>query len=668
MVEKVISLIGPGGRLSQVCPGYEYRTEQIEMAQAVARALQNNNHLLVEAGTGVGKTVAYLTPAILHALSSTKRVVVSTHTINLQSQLVNKDIPLMQQVMDQHPFKAVLMKGRANFLCLQELDYASSLVVYQGDELFERLKRWAGQTETGDIAELDFMFSDWHEVCSSQDTCRRQECPYYADRCFYYKMRRLAESADLVVVNHSLFFTDVGLRMIEPKSAIIPDYCAVVFDEAHHLEDVASNTFGIEFSNYRVISLLNRLRKRRDLAVTLGEYQLIQATNDELFELLNRVPKQEFFLTELFEAVDRETVESKAAELIIQLDSLNTSLSEQQAEAEKDLKDRIQGYRNILSRLSGELRQIFFGCQPGYFQWVEKPMSHKLIKSVLHYTPITVADLLRDALWERIDSVVCTSATLSNSGTFSYIKSRLGVPNCDELILGSPFDYRSRVLLYVPEDLDDPSETPEYADKLSQRIGDILLASRGRAFILFTSYRMMNAVFDRLKDRVPFRLLRQGEMSNERLILEFREDESTCLMGVHSFWEGVDVKGERLSCVIIDKLPFAVPDNPINKARCEQIASEGGDWFRDYAIPQAQIRLRQGFGRLIRTKTDYGVVAILDSRIRRKFYGREFLRHLPRCRITSSVEDIREFLEKARKSDLRASVSPETEPGCGDNA
>ncbi|MGQ9764589.1 MAG: ATP-dependent DNA helicase [Armatimonadota bacterium] len=644
-----MKLIGQGGRFSRLCPGYEFRPQQLEMARAVVEALTHGSHLLVEAGTGVGKTVAYLTPCVLHALSNVKPVVISTHTINLQGQLVDKDIPLMQSVMDWYPFKAVLMKGRANFLCLQELDYASSLVVYQGDELFERLKRWARQTETGDIAELDFKFPDWQEVCSSQDTCRRQECPYYSDRCFYYKMRRRAESADIIVVNHSLFLTDLGLRAIDSKNAIIPDYCAVVFDEAHHMEDVASDTFGIEFSNYRITSFLNRLRKRRDIAVTQGEYQLIQTTNDELFEMLSGVAKQEFFLQELYGVVDRAVVEQMVTDLIIQLDSLNTQLSAQQADADKELKERLQGYRNILMRMRDELNSIFFGLYPGYFTWIEKPPAQKLVICVLHYTPVRVADLLREILWDRVGSVICTSATLSNSGTFSYFSSRVGFPEGMELILGSPFDYQSQALLYVPEDLGDPSDTPEYADSLSERIRDILLASDGRAFVLFTSYRMMNMVFDRLKNELPFRLLRQGEMSNERLLKEFRDDESTCLMGVHSFWEGVDVKGERLSCVIIDKLPFSVSDNPVNKARCDQIAQEGGDWFREYAIPQAQIRLRQGFGRLIRTKTDYGVVAILDSRIRRKFYGREFLAYLPRCRVTSSVDDIREFLAAKRE-------------------
>jgi len=648
MLQEIRTLLGPDGPFARLCPDYEYRHEQLEMASAVADTLRHKEHLLVEAGTGVGKTVAYLAPAVLYALSE-GRVVVSTHTINLQSQLVSKDIPLMQEVMAEHPFTAVQMKGRGNFVCLREMDHAASL--YDEDELFKRLKQWVAHTNTGDISELDFQYPDWHEVCSNQDTCRHQECPYAAERCFYYQMRRRAEAADIVVVNHALFFSDLGIRANDAKSAIIPGYSAVIFDEAHHLEDIAGKTFGIEFSNYRVPQLLNRLRKRRDIAVSQGEYQLIETVNNALFENFSKLRKQEYFLEELYESVERQSVEDSVNELGAMLDSLNTQLLEQDTEGDQDLKERIQGYRNMLGRMRDELSALFFGADPNYFRWCQRPSGGRHVQCYLHSSPISVAEILRATLWGSVQSTVCASATLSNSGTFRYIKGRLGTPDCNELILGSPFDFQSQALLYVPDDLDLPSDKPEYADAVAERIRDLIVASNGRAFMLFTSYRMLNAVFDRLVDNVPFRLLRQGEMSNERLISEFRSDESTCLMGVHSFWEGVDVKGERLSCVIIDKLPFSVPDTPTNKARCDQIEREGGNWFRDYAIPQAQIRLKQGFGRLIRTKTDMGVVAILDVRIHRKYYGKEFLRYLPRCRGTKSVERAREFLRAGEEID-----------------
>lgn len=626
-----------------MCSGYEHREEQVDMAEAVADALLHKEHLLVEAGTGVGKTVGYLTPAILHATDG-RPVIVSTHTIALQGQLVSKDIPLMTSVMDEHPFRAVLMKGRGNFVCFQEIDHASASLIFQGDPLFEKLKKWVSETETGDISELDFAFPDWSEVCCNGDTCKGAECPYNAEKCFYYKRRREANAADIVIVNHALFFADLSLRMVNPREGILPDYGAVIFDEAHHLEDVATDAFGIEFSNYRVPMLLNRIKKRRDIGISPGELQFIESVNSSLFDAFGRMGKSEFFFDELYQSEGRARVEETASELLVVLDGLNTQLSGQDTEGNQELKDRLDGYRRMLGRIREELSDLFFGKQPDYFRWAEKPSGSKFVNCYLHFTPVNVAQLFKEALWDATDSIICTSATLSNSGTFCYIKGRLGLEECNELLVGSPFDFMSQSLLYVPDDLEPPTSSEEYADSVGQRIREILMATEGRAFMLFTSYRMMHAVLDRLVNEVPYRLLVQGDMSNERLIKEFREDPNACLMGVHSFWEGVDVKGERLSCVIIDKLPFAVPDTPTNKARCERIETEGGNWFAEYAVPQAQIRLKQGFGRLIRTKSDYGVVAILDSRIHRKFYGKEFLKYLPRCKGTKSVSKIREFL------------------------
>ncbi len=520
MYAQIRKLLGPNGRFAQLCSGYEYRKEQVKMAEAVADSLLHKEHLLVEAGTGVGKTVAYLAPAILYATNG-KPVIISTHTINLQGQLITKDIPMMQSVMEDHPFTAVLMKGRSNFLCLQELDHASSVIQYVNDPLFEQLKKWSLETGTGDLSDMEFAFPDWSEVCCNQDTCRRQECPYYLERCFYYNMRRRAEMADIVVVNHSLFFSDLGLRVVEPKSAILPDYGAVIFDEAHHLEDVAGNIFGIEFSNYRIPMLLNRLKKRRDIAVSQGEYHLIESANNTLFDAFNRLRKQEFFFDELYESVEKHSLEESAQELITLMDGLNTQLLEQDTENNQQLKDRLDGYRRMLARMRGELSDLFFANQPNYFRWCEKQSSSKFASCYLHFTPVSVADLLRDTLWGSAESVVCTSATLSNSGTFCYVQKRLGLLEANELILGSPFDFMSQALLYVPDDLDFPSDKTGYADAVAVRIKEILIAANGRAFMLFTSYRMLNAVFERLVDDVPFRLLRQGEMSNDRLIKEF---------------------------------------------------------------------------------------------------------------------------------------------------
>ena len=642
MEEWIEQIIGEGGSLCRCCEDYEYRPQQIEMARGVAAALEMGRHCLVEAGTGVGKTVAYLTPAIVHALRG-KPVVISTHTINLQEQLVGKDIPLMRAAMPDTPFKAVLVKGRANYLCLWELDQARGDITLQGDPLFERILKWSEETQTGDVSELDFNFPSWGEICSNQDTCRHQQCHYF-NRCHYYGMRARAAQADLIAVNHSLFFSDLALRLTDPKSAILPEYGAVIFDEAHHLEDVASKVFGVEFSNYRVQSILNRIRKRRDLAVTASQVGLIESANRLLFTLFQDVPRQEFFFHDAFTDRQRARLDEAASELVALLDGLNTQLSEQDTEGSDDLRHRIDGFRRILGRMKDDLVNLFFREHDNYFKWCEKPAGGRLVSCCLHLTPVDVSAALGDSLWDRADSAVLTSATLANSGGFTYIRSRLGLPDSAiELPLGSPFNFREQVLLYVPKDLEFPSEKPEYAEAVARRIEDIVRVSGGRAFLLFTSYRMLNAVYENLNGRLPYRLLRQGDMSNDRLLDEFRSADNACLFGVHSFWEGVDVKGEKLSCVVIDKLPFAVPDSPINRARCDAITASGGDWFRDYAMPQAQIRLKQGFGRLVRTRTDRGVVAILDSRLLKKYYGKEFLRYLPKCRTTTGLEEVREF-------------------------
>ncbi|HOM72343.1 MAG TPA: helicase C-terminal domain-containing protein [Armatimonadota bacterium] len=638
----VEEIIGEGGAFARCCEGYEHRPEQLQMAAAVAEAMELYRHCLIEAGTGVGKTVAYLTPAIIHSLQG-KPVIISTHTINLQEQLIKKDIPLMQSAMPDTPFKSVLVKGRGNYLCLWELDQARGDVTMAGDPLFERILKWAEETQTGDVSELDFTFPNWNEICSNQDTCRHQQCCHF-EKCHYYGMRKRAAEADLIVVNHSLFFSDLGIRLMDPNNSILPEYGAVIFDEAHHLEDVASKVFGIEFSNYRVQNILNRIKKRRDIAVTATELDMIEDANKRLFALFQDVPRSEFFFQDAFQERQTNNLEEAATELMSLIDGLNRQLADQDVEEDEDLKHRIESFRRMLGRMKDELHSLFFREHDNYFKWCDKPNGGKFVSCCLHLTPVDVSSALEGSLWCRKDSVILTSATLANSGGFNYIRSRLGVPeDAIQMVLGSPFNYKEQSLLYVPKDLDFPSEKWTYAEAVSKRIEQLVTASGGRAFLLFTSYRMLNAVYDNLKGRLPYKLLKQGEKSNDKLLEEFRKSDDACLMGVHSFWEGVDVRGEKLSLVVIDKLPFAVPDSPINRARCDAITSSGGDWFREYAMPQAQIRLKQGFGRLIRTKTDRGVVAILDSRLIKKFYGKEFLRYLPKCKGTMKMEDVVEF-------------------------
>lgn len=638
-------ILGPSGLLSEHMPGYEYRPQQIEAAVTIQQALAKRKHCIVEAGTGVGKSMAYLLPAIEHATPS-RKVVVSTFTLYLQSQLINKDIPFLANLFRDRELKVALVKGRGNYLCLSNYDAELSQLNLIGDSDLGRLQEWARKTETGDVSELGFAFPGWSEICSDQDTCHHQNCRWFS-KCFYYKMRRAAQDAEIVVANHSLFFSDLEIRAADPNSGVLPDYDAVVFDEAHHLEDVATKVFGVEFSNYRIVSLLNRIRRTKGLGVDPSRIQAIEELNSALFNAFAMRPKQEFFFSDVYEQVDQGAVESTVSRLCTLLGELGNELSSQETEGRQELADRLDGFKRICAHCKEDLQLLFFGADEGYFRWGERTANGKLVTCFLRCSPITVASLLRDVLWSEVNTAILTSATLSNSGTFSYIKNRLGIPTCMELIVDSPFDFQSQCLLYIPRYLPYPSEAPEYADIVAQEIEDLVRAADGRAFLLFTSYRMMNAVYERLSGRLPYRMMKQGDMPNEALVQEFLSEENPVLFGVHSFWEGVDIRGDALSLVVIDKLPFAVPDNPINRARVDAITAAGGDWFTEYAMPQAQMRLKQGFGRLIRTKTDRGVVAILDSRLMKKRYGREFLRFLPQCPVTSDIEDVQAFYRRA---------------------
>jgi len=638
-------ILGPNGLLSEHMPGYEYRPQQIEAAVTIQQALAKRKHCIVEAGTGVGKSMAYLLPAIEHATPS-RKVVVSTFTLYLQSQLINKDIPFLANLFRDRELKVALVKGRGNYLCLSNYDAELSQLNLIGDSNLDRLQEWARKTETGDVSELGFVFPGWSEICSDQDTCHHQNCPWFP-KCFYYKMRRAAQDAEIVVANHSLFFSDLGIRAADPNSGVLPEYDTVVFDEAHHLEDVATKVFGVEFSNYRIVSLLNRIRRTKGIGVDPSRIQTIEELNSALFTAFTMYPKPDFFFSDVYEQVDHGAVESTVSKLCTLLGELGNELSSQETEGRQELADRLDGFKRICTRCKEDLQLLFFGADEGYFRWGERTANGKIATCFLRCSPITVASVLRDALWNEVNTAVLTSATLSNSGTFSYIKNRLGIPTCMELIVDSPFDFQSQCLLYIPHHLPFPSEAQEYADIIAQEIKDLVRAADGRAFLLFTSYRMMNAVYERLSGRLPYRMMKQGDMPNEALVQEFLSTENPVLFGVHSFWEGVDIRGDALSLVVIDKLPFAVPDSPINRARVDAITAAGGDWFTEYAMPQAQMRLKQGFGRLIRTKTDRGVVAILDSRLIKKRYGREFLQFLPQCPITSNIEDVQAFYRRA---------------------
>ena len=639
-IEKIL---GPDGTIAQNMIGYEHRPQQIEAALAIGKALSQKQHCMVEAGTGVGKSMAYLIPAVEHARSVGK-VVISTHTLYLQAQLISKDIPFLQSVLPGRKFNAVLMKGRGNYLCLNNYDTELGQLLLINDRNLEKLREWASETKTGDVSELDFQFSGWGDICSDQDTCHRQECRNFG-KCFYYKMRKAAQEADIIVTNHSLYLSDLAIRKSDPQAGIIPDYKAVIFDEAHHLEDIATKVFGIEYGNYRIPSFLNRIRRLRGVGLDPRRIQTIDELNTDLFETFYSSRKQEFFFSDVYSGAEKDKVETSASTLCTMLDGLNRELSDQETEGRPELAERISGYRRICSRLKEEMSTLFFGTEDGFIKWGERAANGKNKSCHLRYSPLTVAKILNEALWGTVESAVLTSATLSNSGKFEYMKGRLGLHDCRESIEDSPFDFRSQCLLYVPRHLDIPSDNLAYADNVAKEIEQLVRVSNGRAFLLFTSYRMLNAVYERLLGKLPFVTMKQGDMSNEMLVREFLNHGNAVLFGTHSFWEGVDVRGEALSLVVIDKLPFGVPDSPMNRARVDAITEAGGDWFKEFSMPQAQMRLKQGFGRLIRTKNDRGVVAILDSRLVKKYYGKEFLRFLPQCPVTFRMQEVQAFYE-----------------------
>jgi len=622
--------------LSQALPGYEFRHEQLEAARAVQKALATGQHCLLEAGTGVGKSLAYLLPMALRVADGS-RCVVSTHTIGLQTQLIEKDIPLVQQLLPEIDLRPVLMKGRGNYLCKLALDSAHQNLLHTTDPEFERVAAWAAETESGDVAELPFAYPGWWELAAEGDLCRAQECSYF-DSCFYYAMRRQARDANLIVVNHALAMSDLALRRNLPDASVIPEHTAIVFDEAHHLEDVATRALGLEMDSRTLPRFIERLRRHRSLDLTIERLVAIAEGSERLFGPFGET-RQEFFVGEVLDEAGLTALQQEGTSLCALLEGLEQELRDRSLNLQDAQKQHTEGLAQTAASLRAQLHSLLFADEPDHIRWGSVDTGGdgrrgrgRGSRITLAYTPVNVGRMLRETLWTAGATVVLTSATLSNSGGFSYIRSRLAVPEgALEKLVGSPFDFREQALLYVPRHLPAPPRVPsdEYAEAVASEIERVVNLTQGRAFLLFTSRRMMLLVYDLLKGRLAFPLFRQGDSPPGRLLEEFRASGRGCLFGLQSFWEGVDVRGEALSCVVIDRLPFAVPDSPITRARTSAIAEEGRDWFREFSIPQAQIRLKQGFGRLIRTRTDRGIVCILDTRLLSRSYGEEFLEHLP---------------------------------------
>jgi len=677
-------IFGPEGLIAKTHPEYEHRPGQIDMAEAVLRAFEQKRHLIVEAGTGTGKTLAYLVPAIAAACGSGARIVISTGTKNLQEQLMDKDIPFLQETLPAK-FRAAVMKGRNNYACLHRIKRAESMPVLDGlDQIdqFDEVFRWVAKTETGDRAELSNLPENlpfWRHIDARSETCLGQKCPDF-EPCFVTRMRQRAIDADIVVVNHHLFFADLALRN-GAYGAVLPDYAAVILDEAHQIEDVASEYFGMQASNYQIDDLLRDVGGLRlenhDAERELGRISArVQRFADAFWVSFRegRGLEGRFALTPartprddagkviwgssptVREGADAEIDAGPAPTAPYQ--ALDNSLLRLETTLDI-LKEPPPDAENILRRtreLRFALSFITKGDDQKFVYWLERRGRGVFLRA----SPIDVSGLLQDRLFEKVPTVILTSATLSSAGNFRFIRERLGLDNAEEMVAESIFDFANQAVLYLPPSMPDP-RSPQWSAAAAAEVIKIVNATEGRAFVLSTSNAGMNEMFERVASQIDYPCFVQGSSSKASLLKKFRETSNAVLFATASFWQGVDVRGEQLSCVIIDKLPFAVPTDPVVAARQRNIEEQGGSSFYEYSVPQAIISLKQGLGRLIRSTSDRGVLAVLDPRLRTKMYGQTFLKSLPPCRITSDIDELQKvFGYESHASGLKSQVATTT--------
>jgi ATP-dependent DNA helicase DinG len=634
-------LFGPRGIFAVTIPDFEFRPSQLKMAEAVDRAIHTGETLLAEAGTGTGKTLAYLASAIL----SGKKTVIATGTKTLQEQLFFKDIPLLARSIPK-TFVASLMKGRANYLCRRNLRRALTETHTRPErQRLLKIQKWSAASVRGDRAELDFLADSdplWDDVAAWSETCLGSACEDY-ESCFLTRMRQEAAAADVVIVNHHLLFADAALRD-GSVFQVIPSYATLILDEAHLLEDVATDFFGVEISNLR-IERLGRDSEREWRACAVGDATIpthlmrLAEISARFFRSFDCPEGARRFRQEALETLFASTGNDLVQHLVLLHDLIHA------------LPGKPEGLLNCARRAREQaaILRDFLSPEHGTPDAPrQRPVVHWAERRgralVLRTSPLDVSADFRRAILESAETVILTSATLSAAGQFDFLRSRLGIERAREFQTASPFDYRDQAILYVARHLPDPRD-PRFLQQAVDEIRSVLELSAGRALILFTSVEAMETTHRLLRGTVPFPLMVQGEAPRTQLLDRFRKDVASVLLATRSFWQGVDVVGEALSCLIVHKLPFGFPGDPILEARLEHLQQQGGDPFWEYQVPSAIIMLRQGLGRLIRSGQDRGALCILDARLLTRGYGRAFLQSLPSCRVTTDRRDLRRFFE-----------------------
>ena len=672
-IDEAAGYLDDGGALSQNVEDYEARPQQIDFLKAVCSSFNKDNITIAEAGTGVGKSFAYLIPAFKWAEKNKERVIISTGTINLQHQLLEKDIPVIQKLLGTK-LKAVLVKGRQNYLCLRRFnDRLQEAGLFDNEADFKAIEKWLEVTKTGERSDLSFFptWELWSDICSESESCFGIKCPY-RDKCFVIKSRKEATGASIIVVNHHLLFSDMEARMEDDfnGTSILPNYSRVIFDEAHNLENAATSYFSQSVNKGYILKVMHHIYRRVKDRI-FGIYRFWSYYTEQKTKL-ESIPQQIAVIisrTDDLEKVIQANVlmNDNSPVLDMRSDSINAS---DIYEAVGNLRNEVNDLFNIITDIHEELSKMpdkevkndkrmyetsivknklsgiismlndFIANQETCINYIEKGKKY----SSLFIAPLSVSETLREIIFNRLSNVVLVSATLSVNKSFEFYATRIGLHDVDRpvarFIFDSPFEYKKNVLLSIPSDLPEP-KSADYSQKLSDLIKNVLIISEGKGLVLFTSYSMLKTVYDLVRDdfsNAGITLFKQGDDDNKKLLGNFFINKNSVLFATDSFWEGVDVPGESLSVLIICRLPFKVPSDPVIKARMELIEKNGGNSFLEYSLPEAVIKLRQGFGRLIRRKSDRGVILITDTRILSKFYGKIFFNSLPETMrdITSS--------------------------------